>query len=283
MFKSNLNRQIIALFKMSAFGLIWNILFHSVALTVLVYWAFNSGSGIETDHSQQFNQFWSDYHLFFAITCQLGLILFFKDEIKVFLKRLVQPGRSFFEYYLRGTFLVALMAVGLVLSKQYEFLGFTSQAHLSFLSSISSYSWLLRTGLIFILIFSIQAFIHAVVHRRLPPTRNAWIKRAVSTLTFLGILWVWFKLSPLETLTLALLISWFDDFWESTGFLFGIFAWAHAGLSLKWMGMEFSGLLQLEPIAQTIQNIEQPFLEIPAIQGAIFILWIGFKLYRKRI
>ncbi len=266
---------------MSAFGLVWNILFHSVTFTLLVYWIFTSQLGGHPEQVRHFNDFWMENQLLFGGLCQVSLTLFFREEVISFLKHPQSPlarARTV-NSILRGSLFAILMVMGLVVSKQYQFLGFTSAASPNFLSS---YAWILRFVLITVFIMAQECFIHAVMFPRLPKNRIRWLPQALAVLTRLGFLSIWFQPSWGELFSLALLLSWFDDFWEQVGFFVAFFSVTHAGFSLPWLGMTFSGLTLVQPFAETgLVMVSDRFLEIIAIQGACLILWIGFKLYNK--
>ena len=258
MWKPKLNRHFI-------FILIWNAVFHSLTLSILLYWALTSTRVTELNRMSTMNQFWSENQILFAALGSVAATLFFKDQWIDLWKQIKTGKKSFFFNFIRGSIFGLILILSLILKHQYEFLGFSVQLNLNFLTS---YTWIFRSTLILLLILSNEFLVRVVLKA----------SRLTELATFLYLYWIWFNPNPAELITLSLLYGLFTHFWSASGFLSGLFIMTHAVFGLPFFENEFLGLLQLK-----LLNNEDGFYQNRYLQLTLVFLLFGFKLIPKLI
>lgn len=262
MWKHNLNRQITKLWpsiKISGFLLIWNGVFHSLTLSILLYWSLSSQRVPELSRITTLNQFWAENQILFAALCGITGALFFRDQMSRVLQSRWEGGPDFWLSAARGCGLTLLLVLALILKGRYEFLGVSTQLNLNFLSS---YAWILRSLLLTVFVVSLEFLTREVLKG---PT---WIRIA----TQLGIYWIWFFPSRGEFLSLTLISLLFSQFWSAAGFSTALFVMSHAIFGLGFFENEFSGLLQIRSLRS-----EETFLQNPYLQVVLLTLWAVFR------
>ena len=165
--------------------------------------------------------------------------------------------------------------VALLLNHEYEFLGFTTQLNLNFLSS---YAWILRSFLIFIFVFSTEFLVRVVLKQEL---KNAYGAFLVETLTLLLLYWIWFEPKIGELFTLILLFSTFSSFWTSTGFMSSFFILIHAIFGLNFFENEFVGILQFKALKSEENFLQNPHLQATFLVLLVFIHYTQFRLRKE--
>jgi hypothetical protein len=238
MWKAKLNQH----FAKFAF-LLWNLTFHSLWLSALFF--LSSGNN--------FNSLWAENQIFFS-TLSIGLFAFiFRDEWSNKLKDLGQARSLFILGFLQALVVVVFAVILGVLSKNIEFLGFSSQLGVNFLSS---YSWVLRSIFLLILTFALNA-----TTKTLSPH---WVGLPLQLFFF----WTWFQPTLLDWCFITLFYAMNTSLLFSTGLMGGFFIMTHAVFGSTLMGSEFSGLFQFKWIQDDTSLLHSPAL----ILGLFFIL-----------
>ncbi len=243
MWKAKLNQH----FAKFAF-LLWNLLFHSLWLSALFY--LSGGTN--------FNAIWAENQILFA-TLSIALYAFiFRDEwgtkMRDFspLQNLITLG------FIQAAVLVIFGMLQGILVNNIEFLGFSSQLGVNFLSS---YSWILRSILLFILSFALNA-----TTKSLNPH---WMGLPLQLFFF----WIWFQPTTMDYCFIILFYVMNSSFLFSTGLMAGVFIMTHAVFGSTLMGAEFSGLLQFKWV-----ETENSLLHSPAIILGLFFIIATNKL-----
>jgi hypothetical protein len=239
MWKAKLNQH----FAKFAF-LAWNLIFHSLWLSALFY--LSSGTS--------FNSLWSENHLLFATLSILLLALIFRDEWKSRLRDMTQARNLFLFGLLQAVVVVTLATIQAILSNNIDFLGLSSQLGVNFLSS---YSWILRSTLLFILSFALNA-----TTKSFSPH---WMGLPLQYFFF----WIWFQPGISDYLLITFIYILNPSFLFSTGLMAGVLILTHAVLGSNFMGNEFSGLLQFKWLQDEGSLLHSPAL----ILGLFFILF----------
>ncbi len=258
MWKPKLNRHFI-------FILIWNAIFHSLTLSILLYWSLTSTRVPELSRMSTMNQFWSENQILFASLCSLGSAFFFKDHLRELWKQYKLGKVSFFYNFLRGTFFGLILMMGLILNHRYDYLGFSVQLNLNFLAS---YAWVFRSFLILILVLTNEFLVRVVLN-------GTWV---TGLATFLYLYWIWFNPTLPELFTLSILFALFNHFWSASGFLSALFILTHAVFGLAFFENEFLGLLQLKLIKGEDSFYENHYLQITLVS-----LLVAFKLIPRLV
>jgi hypothetical protein len=162
---------------------------------------------------------------------------------------------------LRGMGFGSVMMVALILNRDYDFLGFSTQVNLNFLAA---YAWIFRSMLIFFFVFSTEFLVRQILHRELSSVRSPLI---LENLTLITLYWIWFSPKPGEVLTLGLLFLIFNSFWSSAGFLSAFFILIHAILGLNFFENETVGIFQLKG-----NRLEESLLQNGHLQVMLIIL-----------
>lgn len=243
MWKAKLNQH----FAKFAF-LLWNLIFHSLWLSALFY--LSGGSN--------FNLLWAENQILFA-TLSIGLFAFiFRDEWSYKLREYGQV-RNLIALGLLQAFVVVLFAVFLgILSNEIEFLGLSSQLGMNFLSS---YSWVLRSILLLVLSFALNA-----TTKSLTPH---WMGLPLQLFFF----WIWFQPTFADFCFITVFYIMNTSFLFSLGLMGGIFVMTHAVFGSTLMGSEFSGLFQFK-----WQETENSLLHSPALILGLFFIFAANKL-----
>jgi hypothetical protein len=278
MSKPNLNRLFAKVFpalKVSFFLIVWNAVFHSLTLSILLYWSLTSNRVPEASRMGTLNQFWTENQILFAMICSVSGTFFFKDQLFRFLRSYSSGKRMFLINFLRGACFAVAMIVGLILIHRYEFLGFSAQLNLNFLSS---YAWIFRAILILLFVISSEFLTRIVLHSEVVDAPSNRTRAVLETVTHLSIYWIWFSPSTPELVTLTLIFLLFSAAWSASGFISALFIMTHAVFGLPFFENEFVGLLQLK--APINLNNEDTFLQNPYLQITLLILLIVFRLSR---
>jgi hypothetical protein len=264
MWKPNLNRHFAKIapalknsLKISFFLIVWNGLFHSLTLSILIYWSLTSTRVSEMSRMTTLNQFWAENQILFAALSALASIFFFGDYVR----RVILDGRigltSFGINFLRGVFFSLLLIGALILDHRYEFLGFSAQLNLNFLTS---YAWFFRALLMLLFVGSTEFVTRVVLRSELHDETMGVVspvaRYLVETLTHLSIYWIWFNPALPEVITLLLLFLLFQGFWSATGFISAFFIMVHAVFGLPFFENEFVGVLQLKPLTEELRGDE---------------------------
>jgi hypothetical protein len=276
MWKANLNRhfaKISRALKISAFLLLWNILFHSFTLSILLYWSLTSSRVPQLSRMTTLNQFLSENQILFAALSSLSALFFFRDVMFDLWteRRTVMP--EFLRAWTRGMGFGISMLAALTLGHQYKFLGFSTQLDLNFLAS---YAWILRALLIFLFVSSTELLVRVVVKKTMPTGISSFL---IQNLTLVLLYWIWFNSKPAELLTLFLLFSIFSTVWASIGFLSALFILVHAICGLNFFENEFAGLIQFKILATN----EESFFQNHTLQAVLVILLVLIHYVRMRI
>jgi hypothetical protein len=279
MLKPNLNRHFAKIFpalKVSFFLIVWNGVFHSLTLSILLYWSLTSNRVPELSRMSTLNQFWTENQILFAMICSIAGTFFFKDQLIRFAKSYSIGRRIFFTHFLRGVFFAIAMVLSLVLTHRYEFLGFSAQLNLNFLSS---YAWIFRAILMLLFVLSSEFLTRVVLHSELVESPSNLTRSILETITHLSIYWIWFNPSLSELVTLTLIFSLFSGAWSAAGFISALFIMTHAVFGLPFFENEFVGLLQFKaPLNST--GSEEIFLQNPFLQLTLLILFVVFRISR---
>jgi hypothetical protein len=243
MWKAKLNQH----FAKIAF-LIWNATFHSLWLSALFY--LSTGTN--------FNSLWIENQLLFA-TISISLLAFiFREEWG---HRLRDPGQAK-NLFLLGTLqafvLITLVTVQAYFSNHLEFLGVSSEAGANFLSS---YAWVLRSILIFILCFSVNA------------TTKSFTPHWMGLPLQLFFFWIWFNPGWTDYLLISCIYILNPSFLFSTGIMSTILILSHAIMGSSFMGMEFTGFLRFNR-----PEDESSLLQSPALILGLFFLFATNKI-----
>jgi hypothetical protein len=243
MWKAKLNQH----FAKFAF-LLWNLIFHSLWLSALFY----------LSRGTNFNLLWAENQILFA-TLSIGLYAFiFRDEWTARMRDAGQA-RNLILFGLLQAFVVVIFAAILgVISKELEFLGLSSQLGMNFLSS---YSWVLRSILILILTFALNA-----TTKTLSPH---WMGLPLQIFFF----WIWFQPNFTDYCFITIFYMMNTSFLFSVGLMSGIFVMTHAVFGSALMGSEFSGLFQFK-----WPETENSLLHSPALILGLFFIFATNKL-----
>ncbi len=243
MWKAKLNQH----FAKIAF-LIWNLVFHSLWLSALFF--LSNGSN--------FTSMWAENQILFS-TLSVGLFSFFgREEWMIRLRDFSQAKKLFLLGCLQAWIVITLICIQALLSGKMEFLGFSSEIGLNFLSS---YSWLLRSLLLLVLSFALNA-----TTKNIQPQ---WMGLPLQCFFF----WIWFQPSWTDYLILAGIYILNSNILFSTGLMAGVFVLTHAVLGSPFMGNEFTGLLQFK-----WPQGESSLLHHQALILGLFLLTIVNKL-----
>ncbi len=243
MWKAKLNQH----FAKFAF-LLWNLLFHSLWLSALFY--LSNGSN--------FNSLWVENQILFA-TLSIGLFAFiFRDEWGQKLRDLAPARQLIIMGFTQAMIVVIFATIHGVLSKNIEFLGFSSQLGMNFLSS---YSWILRSVLLLILSFALNA-----TTKNLTPH---WMGLPLQYFFF----WIWFQPTFLDFCFITVFYLMNSSIIFSTGLLGGILIMTHAVFGSALMGSEFSGLFQFKWLQE-----DNSLLHSPALILGLFFIFSANKL-----
>ena len=279
MLKPNLNRhftKILPALKVSLFLIIWNAVFHSLTLSILVYWSLTSNRVPEMSRMSTLNQFWTENQILFAMMCAVAGTFFFKDQLIRFVRSYSVARKIFWMNFLRGAFFALAMVISLIITHRYEFLGFSAQLNLNFLSS---YAWIFRAILVFLFVMSSEFLTRVVMHSELVESPANLTRSILETLTHLAIYSIWFSPSLPELFTLTLIFLLFSGAWTAGGFISALFIMTHAVFGLPFFENEFVGLLQLKAPLNSIRS-EDSFLQNPYLQLTLIILFIIFRISR---
>ena len=275
MWKANLNRHFTKIWpalKISGFLVLWNALFHSFTLSILLYWSLTSNRVSSLNRMSTLNQFLSENQILFAALSSVSALIFFRDQVAEAWeeRRLYLP--QFFRAWMRGLGFGLVMIVALIFSHSYEFLGFSTQLNLNFLAS---YAWILRAFLVFIFVLSTEFLTQVVIQSELrDEDHRYWIQ----TGTLLLFYWIWFNPTASEQLTLILLFSIFTSFWSSIGFISAFFILVHAVFGLNFFENEFAGILQLK-----VMKSDESFFQNHTLQAMLLILLILIQYAKLRL
>jgi hypothetical protein len=243
MWKAKLNQH----FAKIAF-LLWNLVFHSLWLSALFF--LSNGSN--------FNSIWAENQLLFS-TLSIGLFSFFgREEWINRLRNTHQTQKLFFLGWAQALILITLITFQAIYSGKIEYLGVSSEIGLNFLYS---YSWLLRSFLLLILSFALNA-----------ATKNIqphWIGFPLQCFFF----WIWFQPNWTDYMILGGIYIFNSNILFSTGLMAGVFTLTHAVLGTPLMGNEFTGLLQFK-----WPQDESTLLDHPALILGLFLLTFMNKL-----
>ncbi len=258
MWKPNLNRH----FTISAFLILWNGLFHSLTLSILVYWSHTSLRVPELGRMSTLNQFWTENQILFATLSTCAMAVFLKDQLTPLLFHTREGIAKFGNHFAKGAAFSILLILGLTLSKHYEFLGFTAQLSLNFLTA---YAWILRAFLILLFIISTESVVRVAL-------RTAGASFVSEILTQLAIYWIWFNPSLRDLASLTLIFLLYRSFWAASGFLSGLMIMSHAVFGLPLFENEFVGIFQLKTLYG-----DQSFLQNSYVLAALGVLAVVFR------
>jgi hypothetical protein len=270
MWNLNLNRhfaKFLAVLKIPLFLLIWNGILHALTLSILVYWSLTSTRVPELNRMSTMNQFWAENQILFATLSCVAISFFFQDRLlKLWRERNLA---AFSVNFLRGALLAVVLVAGLVISKKFEFLGFSAQLNLNFLTS---YAWVLRAILVFLFVLSTEFLIRIVLREELQREVSTRVRFAIETFCFVALYWIWFSPTLTEVFSLLMLYTLFLNFWSSSGFLSALFVFTHAVFGLPFFENEFVGILQVKS-----SRFEEHFLQNPQLVLVLMILWGTFR------
>ena len=279
MWKTKLNRQFLKILpglKISGFLILWGTLFHSFTLSILLYGSLKSEHVLSSNRLTTLNQFLSENQILFAALSYASALLFFRDEIQRFWKERVHGFQDFARSFLRGIGFGAALMVALLFHRDYEFLGFTTQLNLNFLSS---YAWILRSILMAIFVISTEFLVRVVLKKE---TLGVVGGRALEVLTLVFLYWIWFEPHLSELLTLVLLFATFSTFWTGAGFLSAFFILNHAIFGLNFFENEFLGILQFKALRASENNfLQNHYLQATFFAVLLFIHYTQFKLRKE--
>ena len=275
MWKANLNRHFTKIWpalKISGFLVLWNALFHSFTLSILLYWSLTSHQVSSLNRMSTLNQFLSENQILFAALSSVSALIFFRDQVsEVWDERRIYFSQ-FLRAWMRGLGFGLVMIVALIFNHSYEFLGFSTQLNLNFLAS---YAWILRAILIFIFVLSTEFLTQVVILQEMKDEEHRyWIQNG----TLLLFYWIWFNPNFSETLTLLLIFSIFSSFWSSIGFISAFFILVHAVFGLNFFENEFAGILQLK-----VMKPDDSFFQNHTLQAMLLILLILIQYAKLRL
>ena len=243
MWKAKLNQH----FAKFAF-LLWNLIFHSLWLSALFF----------LSNGNNFNSLWVENQILFAT---LSIVLFayiFRDEWGYKFIDMNQARNWILAGFAQAVVLVLFVLLQGILSKNIDFLGFSSQLGVNFLSS---YSWFFRSILLFFLAFALNA-----TTKTLTPH---WMGILLQYFFF----WIWFQPTFFDYCFITLFYVMNSSFLFSTGLMGGTFIMTHAVLGSVLMGSEFSGLFQFK-----WSEVESSLLHSPALILGLFFIFATNKL-----
>ena len=276
MWKPNLNRhfaKILPALKISTFLILWNGLFHSLTLSILIYWSSTSSRVPDMNRMTTLNQFLTENQILFATLCSVGGALFFRDQFLSLFVEWRAGLRSFGINFARGALFAVSMMGALILNHRYEFLGFSAQASLNFLSS---YAWLFRALLLLLFVVSSELVIRVVLRREWDDEKWNLTGYGLETITHLIIYWIWFTPTFRELGALTLLFLLFQGFWSASGFISALFITTHAIFGLPFFENEFTGVIQLKPVLETTRA-EETFLQNSYVWATLLVLVIALR------
>lgn len=247
----------------SAFVIVWNSLFHSLTLSILLYGSLRSSQISSLNRLSTLNQFLSENQILFATLSSIFATLFFRDRLKQYWLERTMGLPLFFKTFARGAGLCLAILVAFILNREYEYLGFSTQLNLNFLAS---YAWILRSILILLFVASTEFLIKGVLFR---PLTDTYMHKVIGNLTLLFVYWIWFNPKPTELLILIILFQFFSSLWASTGFLSAFFILTHAVFGLNFFENEFTGIFQLKSLRPDEDFFQNPHLRVALI---IFLL-----------
>ncbi len=276
MWKANLNRHFAKIsrgLKISGFLLLWNVFFHAFTLAILLFWSLTSSRVPTLSRMTTLNQFLSENQILFAALSSLSALFFFRDVLmEVWLERRIGYA-EFARAWTRGTGLGITILLGLTISHQYQFLGFSTQLDLNFLAS---YAWILRAILIFIFVASTELLVRVVVKNTMPKGYSSYF---IQSLTLLSFYWIWFNPKLFELFTFFMLFSLFSRIWSTVGFLSAFFILLHAICGFNFFENEFAGLIQFKNLELTDESIFQNF----TLQAVLAILLVLLSYVRMKL
>ncbi len=277
MSKLKLNQHFLKMFpalKVFFFLLVWNGVFHGLALSVLLYWSLTSSKVPALNRMATLNQFWMENQVLFAALASLAGSLFFKNQmvglVQQFRSHRAMVLQTLLYQTLRGMICPLLVILCLIFSHRYEFLGFSVQLNLNFLTS---YSWILRAILLLVLVASNEFLVKAVLYAAFPSDLPKTLRFFFQTVAQISIYAIWFDPSVLECVTLFLLLNIAAEFWSATAFVASFFIMTHTVFSLPFFENDFQGVFQLKAARP-----DSFFLEDRYLQATLFILLIAFRL-----
>ena len=277
MWMVNLNRHFAKIskgLKISTFLFLWNSLFHSFTLSILLYWSMTSTQIPALFRMTSLNQFLSENQIFFATLSSLSALFFFKNAFLEIWQLRSELFPEFSRSCLRGFGFGGLMLWFLTLGHHYQYLGFSSQLDLNFLTS---YAWILRTLLLFLFVTSTELLVRVVLKNTLP---LGILSILIQNFTLILIYWIWFNPKPTEQITLLLLFALFSSPAASIGFLSALFILVHAICGLNFFENEFVGLLQFKILAPNEESFFQNFT-LQIVLG-ILLLLLGYGRLKSR-
>ncbi len=278
MWKAKLNRHFAKLapaFKISAFLIFWSGLFHSFTLAILLLWSLTSNRVSALNRMTTLNQFLSENQILFATLSSFSALIFFKDTVKEVWRSRRSGFPEWLRASLRGAGFGTLMILALILNRDYDFLGLSTQVNLNFLAS---YAWIFRAVLIFGFVFSTEFLARVILRRELHSVRSQLI---VENLTLLGIYAIWFSPKPGEILTLLLLFLLSRSFWSTAGFLTAFFILTHAILGLHFFENETVGIFQLKSNQPDLSLLQNGHLRVMLILLLLFIHYAKVRLRKE--
>jgi hypothetical protein len=276
MWKANLNRHFAKIshgLKISGFLLLWNVFFHAFTLSILLFWSLTSSRIPTLSRMTTLNQFLSENQILFAALSSLSALFFFRDVLRDVWQERRTGFSEFGRAALRGIGLGIAILLGLTLSHQYQFLGFSTQLDLNFLAS---YAWILRAVLMFIFVASTELLVRVIVKNTLP---KGYLSFLIQNLTLLSFYWIWFNPKLSELFTLFLLFSLFSRVWSTVGFLSAFFILLHAVCGFNFFENEFAGLIQFKNLAFTEESIFQN----STLQAVLLILLVCLSYVRIKL
>jgi hypothetical protein len=270
MWKANLNRHFwktLPALRVPLFLLMWNAIFHSFTLAVLLFWTSTSHRIPALQRMSTLNQFLNENQMLFAALASCSALFFFRAALSgTWNDRRIGLGR-FSKAFARGIGFGTAVILALSLKGELSFLGLSTQLNLNFLAA---YAWILRSLLVLALVISGEFLVRIVVREEL---RDLPFRHLLEPLTLASIYWAWFAPGPAEILTLLLLFSVFTDFWASSGFVSAFFILVHAICGLDFFENQSAGILQFKP-----SEAESPIFQNLYIQAVLFIL-LGLTRY----
>jgi len=275
MWKAKLNRhfaKLIPALRISTFLILWNGLFHSFTLAILLFWSLTSERVSALNRMTNLNQFLSENQILFATLSSVSALIFFKDHLQEVWRNRRSGLTELFRSGLRGAGFGTLLMLALILKGDYDFLGFSTQINLNFLAA---YAWIFRAFLILCFIFSTEFLTRVVLHQRLTTVRSQLI---LENLTLILIYSIWFSPKPGEILSLALCFLVFRSFWSSAGFLASFFILIHAILGLNFFENETVGIFQLRG-----NRLDESILQNRHLQTLLLILLLLIRYAKVRL
>ncbi len=264
MWKANLNRHFwktLPALKVPFFLVLWNGIFHSFTLAILLFWTLTSRRIPALQRMSTLNQFLSENQMLFAALASCSALFFFKGPLADVWNDRRRGTSQFGKGFLRGLGFGSAVVIALSLKGELSFLGLSTQLNLNFLAA---YAWILRSLLILALVVSAEFLVRVVVREEL---RGTPLRTPLEILTLISIYWAWFAPGGAESFTLALAFSVFPAFWSSAGFVSAFFILIHAVCGLDFFENQTAGILQFKP-----GGSETPVLQNLYVQVMLFVL-----------